>query len=170
MSHFDISGEYSSHVSAKSLRESIAFYGMADIRWTMSWWRQLEGDWSDNKGNKYTLTLELDTGLAYTVATRRRSGKVEVTKTLIYNLHGHVLWGKEGQFQLRAHGARGTDAGTILTHIGWVSMCECGYVEKESKFLWTRKGEGALPAPPREPPPSYVTHDIGDRGKVREGT
>ena len=142
---------------------------MADILWTMSWWLQLEGDWADNKGNKYTLTLELDTGLAYTVATLRRSGKVEVTNTLIYNLHGRVLWGKDGQFQLRAHGVRGTHAGTILTHIGWSSVRECGYVTKESKFLWTRKGEGVLPPPPREPPPSYVAHYIGERGKVREG-
>ena len=125
---------------------------MADIRWSEPWWLQLEGDWADEKGNEYTLTLELDASLAYTVCTRRRNGEVRITKSLVYNCYGSVFWGNDGQFTLRAHGARGTLAGTILTHIGWASVSKGGSVAKESKFVWTRKGEGPLPPPPTEPP------------------
>ena len=136
----------------------------ADSRWCESWWLQLEGDWADDRGNEYKLTLELDTSLAYTVCTRRRNGEVRITESLIYNLHGLVLWGNDGQFILREHGARGTRAGTILTHIGWASVCKCGSVAKESKFVWTRKGEGSPPPPPTEPPPSYHMCDTRSAG------
>ena len=138
--------------------------GMASMRWSSQWWLQLEGDWFDEKGNEYTSTLELDTSLAYTVCTRRRNGEVRITKSLIYNLHDEVLWGNDGQFILRAHGARGTRAGTILTHIGWASVCKCGSVGKESKFVWTRKGERSLPPSPTEPPPSHLRPDTGEPG------
>ena len=128
---------------------------MAAIRWSSQWWLQLEGDWADKKGNEYTLTLELDTRLAYTVRTRKRNGEVRTTKSLIHNRRGEVLWGNDGQFILRVHGARGTRAGTIITAIGWASRRKCGSVGKESKFVWTRKGEGSPPPPPTEPPPSH---------------
>ena len=133
---------------------------MAAVRWSLQCWEELAGDWADQKGNKYTLTpdrdLLVDELYSYTVYTRRLDGENRTTKSLIYYLDNEVCWGEHGQFRLRQHGAKGKRAGTIITHIGWHSVCKkCGSVAKEATFAWTRKGEGPLPPPPTKPPPSH---------------
>ena len=79
-------------------RESRPPSSMASIRWSSQWWLQLEGDWADDRGNKYSLTLDLDTCLSYTVLTLRPNRqRIRTTYSLIYNLRGEVLWGEDGQ-------------------------------------------------------------------------